>query len=445
MPMVSTLETRYAMSGDVHIAYQVMGTGPLDLVLVPGFVSHLDIQMEHPAAARFFERLASFSRLIRFDKRGTGLSDRMGPLPTLEVRMDDVRAVMDAVGSKKAALLGFSEGGPMSIVFAATYPQRTTALVLYASYARLAWAPDYPWGRTDEQRLAREKMIRNAWGQGNHVALFAPSFANDSEYRKWNARAERASASPGAALELLKMNMEIDVRHVLQTVAVPTLVLHRATDRVTNDAENGRYLARNIRGAQYIELPGEDYTPWAGDSFSLCDEIQAFLTGVRSGPEPDRVLATVLFTDIVDATKSAAEIGDRAWKDLLGQHHFIVRQQLDRHRGREIDTAGDGFLASFDGPARAVRCGRAIADTVKSLNIQIRAGVHTGECEVMGAKLSGIAVHIGARVAALAMPDEILVSGTVKDLVAGSGLRFESRGTHVLKGVPGEWPLFSSV
>jgi pimeloyl-ACP methyl ester carboxylesterase/class 3 adenylate cyclase len=442
--MMSTLDTHYAKSGDVHIAYQVMGGGPLDLVVVPGFVSHLDLQMENPATVRLYERLASFSRLIRFDKRGTGLSDRMGSLPTLEERMDDVRAVMDATGSKKAALLGFSEGGPMSMVFAATYPQRTTALLLYGSYARAVWAADYPWGRTEEQQLVRGKMITDGWGQGNHVAVFAPSFANDSEYRKWQARNERASASPGAALELLKMNMEIDVRHVLQTVAVPSLVLHRTGDRVIN-IENGRYLARNIKGAKYIEFPGDDHVPWAGDTFALCDEIQAFLTGVRSGPEPDRVLATVLFTDIVDATKRAAEIGDRAWKDLLAQHHFIVRRQLDLYRGREIDTAGDGFLASFDGPARAVRCGWAIADAVKSLSIQIRAGVHTGECELMGAKLGGIAVHIGARVAALATPNEILVSGTVKDLVAGSGLRFENRGIHVLKGIPGEWPIFASV
>jgi pimeloyl-ACP methyl ester carboxylesterase/class 3 adenylate cyclase len=442
--MARTLETGYAKSGDMHIAYQVMGTGPLDLVLVPGFVSHLDLQIENPVAARFFDHLASFSRLIRFDKRGTGLSDRTGPLPTLEQRMDDVRAVMDAVGSEKAALLGYSEGGSMSILFAATYPERTTALILYACFARLAWSPDYPWGRTEEQRAARDKMIAEAWGQGNHVEVWAPSFANDPQYRSWQARMERASASPGAALALHKINMEIDVRPLLPTVGVPTLVLHRAGDRLTN-VQHGRYLARSIKDAKYVEFPGDDHVPWGGDMLSLCDEIQAFLTGSRSGPEVDRVLATVLFTDIVDATKRAVEVGDRSWKDLLDRHHVIVREQLHAHRGREIDTAGDGFLAAFDGPARAVRCGRAIVDAVKNLNLQIRAGVHTGECEIMGAKLSGIAVHIGARVAALARADEVLVSGTVKDLVAGSGLRFESRGSHVLKGIPGEWLVFAAV
>jgi class 3 adenylate cyclase len=273
--------------------------------------------------------------------------------------------------------------------------------------------------------------------------VFAPSFAKNNEYRKWQARHERSAASPGAAVAIVEMQRQIDVRHVLPAVSVPTLVIHRKGDRSTN-VEHGRYLAQHLKGARYVELPGDDHAPWAGDADALIDEISAFLTGVRSGPEPDRVLATVLFTDIVDATKRAAEIGDRAWKELLRQHHFMVRQQLERYRGREIDTAGDGFLATFDGPARATRCGRAIAEAVKSLNIQIRAGVHTGECEVMGEKLGGIAVHIGARVMSYAKPDEVLVSSTVKDLVAGSGLRFESRGAHVLKGVPGEWNLFAA-
>jgi pimeloyl-ACP methyl ester carboxylesterase/class 3 adenylate cyclase len=400
--------------------------------------------MEEPRSARWFERLASFSRLIRFDKRGTGLSDRVSAIPTLEERMDDVRAVMDTVGSKRAALLGSSEGGPMSILFSATYPQRTSELILYGGLARVAWAVDYPWGVTAEQFAARLRSREKDWGQGRSIEIMAPSLASNEEYRKWASRFERDCATPGAFRALAQMNYEIDIRHVLPTVSVPTLVLHRTGDWAVN-VEHGRYLARHIPGAKYVEFPGDDHLPWVGNVDALYDEIQAFLTGARSGPEHDRVLATVLFTDVVDATKRAGEIGDRAWKELLSQHNFLVRQQLQRHRGREIDTAGDGFLAAFDGPARAVRCGRAIADAVKTLGICVRAGVHTGECEVMGEKLRGIAVHIGARVAAIAAPDEVLVSSTVKDLVAGSGLRFENRGVHVLKGVPGEWTLLAAV
>jgi class 3 adenylate cyclase len=421
-----------------------MGRGPFDVVLVMGFISHLDLGHENPWIVRFLERLSSFCRLILFDKRGTGLSDRVSAIPTLEERMDDVRAVMDAVGSERAALFGYSEGGPMSILFSATYPQRISALILHAAMARLAWAPDNPWGGTEEDLEARCDSIEKYWGQGQHLGMYAQSLVSNHEYRKWFARFERGAASPGAAQALLRMNMQIDVRHVLQTISVPTLVLHRTDDRFIK-IEHGRYLAQHIQGARYVELPGEDHAPWAGDVDALCDEFQAFLTGARSDPEPDRVLATVLFTDIVGATQRAAEVGDRAWKELLRQHHFMVRQQLERHRGREIDTAGDGFLATFDGPARAVRCGRAIADALKSVNIQVRAGVHTGECEVIGEKLGGIAVHIGARVMSHAGPDEVLVSSTVKDLVAGSGLRFESLGAHVLKGVPGEWNLFAAV
>jgi class 3 adenylate cyclase/pimeloyl-ACP methyl ester carboxylesterase len=419
-----------------------MGQGPLDLVLVPGYVSHLEIYS--PWAGRFFERLSSFSRLIRFDKRGTGLSDRVSAMPTLEERMDDVRAVMDAVGSSRAALLGFSDGGPMSILFAATYPQRTSALILYGTFARLAWAADYQWGRTEQDWAARFDLIEQTWGQGSHVEVFAPSMANNSEFRKWHARAERSSASPGSARAIVQMSTQIDVRHVLPTVSVPALVLHRTGDRVC-PVEHARYLCQHLKSPHYTELPGDDHLPWVGDTDALCDEIQVFLTGVRSGPEPDRVLATVLFTDIVGATKLAAEIGDRGWKELLGHHHSTVRQQLERHRGREIETAGDGFLAAFDGPARAIRCARATVDAVKDLGIRIRAGLHAGECEMMGGKLSGIAVHIGARVGALAEPGEVLVSSTVRDLVAGSGLHFEPRGTHALKGVPGEWSLFAAV
>src|SRR5262245_2933261 len=401
--------------------------------------------MQWPPPANFFRRLASFCRLIRFDKRGTGLSDRTGPIPTLEERMDDVRAVMDAAGSERAALLGFSEGGPMSIGFAATYPQRTSALILYGAFSRRAWAPDYVWGRTDEQLAARLKYIEEKWGQGNSIDYFDPSLAADQELRKWAGQFERSSASPGAAQNLVRMDYGIDVRHVLPTIDVPTLVLHRIGDPSIN-VEQGRYIASHIKGATYVEFPSKDHSPWVGDANSILVEIESFLTGQRRDieTESERVLATVLFTDIVGATNRLVELGDRGWKDLLTQHHSLVREQLARHRGREIDTAGDGFLAAFDGPARAVRCGRAIVDSVRKLGIHVRAGVHTGECEVMGEKLGGIAVHIGARIGALAAPDEVLVSRTVSDLVAGSGLRFEERGTHSLKGVPGNWQLLAA-
>jgi class 3 adenylate cyclase len=442
--MSSMPETRYAKSGDTYIAYQIMGEGPLDLVFVPGFISHLEMHLEMPLTANFFARLASFCRLIRFDKRGTGLSDRLSGIPTLEERMDDVRAVMDAAGSTRAALLGMSEGGPMCIVFAATYPQRTSALILYGAFARAAWAPDNPWGTTDEKQEAFDKARDENWGQGKSVDAFMPSLAGDEELRKFAGRMERASASPGAVRTLVRMNHGIDVRHVLPTVGVPTLVLHRTGDVI--NVEHGRYLARHIAGAKYVEFPGRDHNPWVGDANSIIGEVEAFLTGARRDIEPDldRVLATVLFTDIVGATTRVVELGDRAWKDLLTQHHLLVREQLRRHRGREINTAGDGFLAAFDGPARAVRCGRAIADAVKTLGIHIRAGVHTGECEVMGEDLGGIAVHIGARIGALAEADQVLVSSTVRDLVSGSGLNFEDRGTHTLKGVPGEWHLLAA-
>jgi pimeloyl-ACP methyl ester carboxylesterase len=391
--MANIPETRYAKNGDVHVAYQVMGSGPFDLVLVMGFISHLDLGHENPWIARFFERLSSFCRLILFDKRGTGLSDRVSAIPTLEERMSDVRAVMDAVGSERAAIFGYSEGGPMSVLFSATYPQRTSAMILHAAMARMAWASDNPWGRTDEELEARCRSIEEYWGQGKHLGMYAQSLVGNDEYRRWFARFERSAASPGAAQALLRMNMQIDVRHVLPIVSVPTLVLHRTGDGNIK-VDHSRYIAQHVQGAKYVELSGEDHAPWAGDVDALCDEIQAFLTGVRSGPEPDRVLATVLFTDIVGSTRRAADVGDRAWKELLRQHHFIVRQQLERHRGREINTTGDGFIAAFDGPARAVRCGRAIADVLKSLNIQVRIGVHTGECEVIGEDLGGIAVHI---------------------------------------------------
>jgi class 3 adenylate cyclase len=434
-------KTRYVKSGEVHIAYQVLGDGPIDLLWVPGFVSHLEYDWEHPRPARFFRRLASFSRLIRFDKRGTGLSDRVA-IPTLEERMDDVRAVLDATGSSRAALIGVSEGGPMSLLYAATYPERMSALVLYGSYARRAWAPDHPFGVTSERMRGILETFEKDWGASVAMEIWSPSMSGDEAYKQWRATYLRLAASPGAAISVMRMNMEIDARHVLPAIGVPTLVLHRTGDRLT-PVDQARHMAKHIRGAKLAELPGEDHTPWVGNTDALLDEIEEFLTGIRHGPEPDRILATVLFTDIVGSTKRAVELGDRDWRELLEQHHAIVRKQLARFRGREVNTAGDGFLATFDGPGRAIRCAVSICREVRSLGIDVRAGLHSGECQVEGSKVEGIAVHIGSRVAGTAKPGEVLVSSTVKDLVVGSGIAFEDRGMHALKGVPGEWHLFA--
>lgn len=435
-------ETRYAKSGDFNIAYQCVGDGPRDLVLVPGWVSNIEVFWEEPSLARFLRRLASFSRLILFDKRGTGLSDRVPDLPTLEIRMDDVRAVMDIVGSERAALLGYSEGGPMCALFAATYPARTSALIMIGAYARRTWTPDYPWGPTVEEHQKFIETCQREWGGPVGLEARGPSVAHDERFRQWWSRLLRMGASPGANLALVRMNAEVDVRHILPAIRVPTLVLHSAGDRAL-DVRGSRYMAEQIPAAKYVELPGVDHLPWLSDADAILDEVEEFLTGVRHGPEPDRVLATVLFTDIVGATERAAALGDRRWRDLLGAHHVLVRRELAQFRGREIDTAGDSFLATFDGPARGIRCACVIRDGAQQLGLEIRAGLHTGECELIGDKVSGIAVHIGARVAASAAPGDVLVSSTVKDLVAGSGLRFADRGSHVLKGVPGDWRLFA--
>lgn len=440
--MTTAPKTRYTKSGDVHIAYQVTGEGPLDLVWVPGFVSHLEYQWEQPRAVHFIQRLASFSRLIRFDKRGTGLSDRVAAMPTLEQRMDDVRAVMDAVGSERAALFGHSEGGPMSLLFAATYPERTSALVLYGSYARRAWAPDHPSGLTDEEMRPALEAMEREWGGPVGIETRGPSLASDEGYARWWGNYLRLAASPGAAIAIMRMNMEIDVRHVLPAIRVPALVLHRAGDRVTK-VEQARYMAERIPGAKLVEFLGEDHTPWVGDSDAILDEMEEFLTGVRHGVEADRVLATVLFVDVVGSTERAVALGDRRWRELLAQYRAVVRRELDRFRGREVEAAGDGFLATFDGPARAIRCACQIVEAVRPIGVNIRAGLHTGECEVAGDKIGGVAVHLGARVGASAGAGEVLVSRTVKDLVAGSGIEFQSRGSHVLKGIPGEWELFA--
>jgi pimeloyl-ACP methyl ester carboxylesterase len=435
----ATPETRYAKSGDVNIAYQVMGEGPFDLVLISGFVSHLDLDLEEPRMAYFLGRLASFSRLIRFDKRGTGLSDRPGGLPDIETRMDDVRAVMDAVGSERAALLGYSEGGPMSCLFAATYPERTSALVIYASYAkRQDPDDDYPWASSSSERRAYAVQMERDWGIDADLGSMAPNA--DAALRVWWARRARAAASPAAARDLILMNSLIDTRAVLPTIRVPTLVLHRSGDRDSR-VEEGRYLAEHIPGARFVELAGEDHFV-SIDADQIVDEVEEFLTGTRPAREPDRVLATVLFTDIVGSSERASELGDRAWRELLAAHHVRVRRELELFQGREVDTAGDGFLATFDGPARAVRCAYAIQQSMTELGLEIRAGLHTGEVELADGNVTGIAVHTGARVAALAEAGEVLVSSTVKDLVAGSGLQFEERGMHELKGV-GEWRLYA--
>lgn len=431
------VDTHYARSGDLRIAYQVVGQGPLDLVFVPGFISNLDLYWDEPNMAHFLSRLSSFSRLILFDKRGTGLSDRLGNLPTLEERMDDVRAVMDAVDSKRAALFGISEGGAMSMLFAATYPERTRALILYGAYADFhTWvlSPD-----RFEQFLGR---IDQSWGQGESLSAFAPTKATDERFKQWWARFERLGASPSAVITLMRMNSQIDVRHILPAIRVPTLVLHRSGDTRVN-VEGGRYLAANISGAKYVEFPGIDHVMWAGNVNPLADEIEEFLTGTHSESEPDRVLATVLFTDIVDSTRKAEAMGDRGWHALLDEHDRIVRDAIDRFRGREIKTLGDGFLATFDGPARAVRCASAIIDALHPLNLDIRCGVHTGEIEMKGDDIGGIAVHTAARIASLADGGNVLVSRTVRDLVAGSNLQLEERGDFALKGLSERMPLYA--
>jgi pimeloyl-ACP methyl ester carboxylesterase len=443
---MSSPPTQYARSGDASIAYQVVGDGPIDLVLVLGFATHLELQWESPAFARFFERIAGFARLIIFDKRGTGLSDPVTEAPTLEQRIDDVRAVMDAAGSERAAFLGISEGGPMSVLFAATHPARASALLLYGAMGRTTWAPDYPWASPAEAlRESTAEFIAPYWGQDAHgmVELFAPSLADDPEAVQFTARMERSAASPAMVQQIFEMFLDIDVRAVLPTIQAPTLVLHRRGDRVVN-RRAGKELAARIPGARYVELAGIDHLPWAGDSEAVLGEIEEFLTGTRSVPEPDRVLATVMFTDIVGSTERAAQLGDARWRKLLAAHQAMVRRELNVFRGREVKTLGDGCLATFDGPARAIRCGRAIADAAGSLGLEVRTGLHSGEVELIGDDVGGIAVHIAARIGSLAADGEVLVSSTVKDLVAGSGIQFEDRGAQSLKGISDEWRLFAA-
>ncbi|WKZ82930.1 MAG: adenylate/guanylate cyclase domain-containing protein [Acidimicrobiia bacterium] len=435
--------THYARSGDVEIAYQVIGTGGRDLVYVPGFVSNVEVMWEDPGLAGFLECLAGFSRLIVFDKRGTGLSDPVPEdrLPGLEVRMDDLGAVLAAVGSERATLFGHSEGGCMCVLFAATHPDQVDGLILTGSFARRRWSPEYPWAPRSEERTESITAIRGSWGRSDEVEYYAPSRAGDPAFRSWLQRYFRLSASPGTAAALQAMNSEVDVTAVLAGVRVPTLLLYRTEDRDV-DVEEGRFIASKIAGSRLVELPGADHLFWAGDTAPLLEEIEEFVTGRRPEPRGDRVVATVLFTDLVGSTALAASIGDRAWRDAQVRHDRVVRSEIERWRGREIDRAGDGFLALFDGPARAVRCALAIQAAVAALGLEVRCGLHTGEVEVVGTGVAGISVHTGARVAALAEPDEVLVSRTVKDLVAGSGLRFESTGAYQLKGVPDSWELF---
>jgi pimeloyl-ACP methyl ester carboxylesterase len=438
-------QTRYATVGEAAVAYQVLGDGPGDLVVAPPVYSHMDLQWEERHFAAFLERLASFSRLILFDKRGTGLSDplpRTGA-PTLEERMDDMIAVMDAVGCKRAALFGYGEGGPTCILFAATYPDRTTQLVLCNTAARLLRAEDYPWGWEPSATPMDEALADYANPDLEVFYRSAPSHMNDPGFRDWWIRLLRASAPPGVYRALQRVAMDIDIRRVLPTLSMPTLVMHRADNRIV-EVGNGRYLAERIPGARFVELPGADHHPWMGPSEPVLEEIQEFLTGTRPSPEHDRVLATVLVTDIVGSTERAAALGDRRWREVLEEQRAVVRLQLERFRGREIDTAGDGFLCTFDGPARAIRCALAVVECVRPLGLEVRAGLHTGECEMVGDGIAGIAVHIGARVAALAQPGEVLVTSTVRDLVAGSGIRFADRGEHALKGVPDPWRIFAA-
>jgi class 3 adenylate cyclase len=443
-PATIVPETRYARSGDVHIAYQAFGSGPPDMAFVAGFTSHCEHQWEQPALAASLRRMASFSRLVWFDKRGTGLSD---PVPadqlSLELRMRDMNAVLDAVGSSRAAVFGASDGGPMCTLYAATYPDRVSHLVLYGTWARFLQDADYPVGLPAEAFDAIVETATAGWGRGDVLGLVGPSVADDPRTRRWWGRWERLSASPGTMAALVRVAFQTDVRRVLPLVRAPTLVLHRTGDRFVT-VDHAHYLAEHIPDARLVELPGVDHPHFIGDWKAVVDEVEEFVTGTRNPRPTHRVLATVLFTDIVGSTEQATRSGDRRWLDLLEAHNALVRRELDRYGGREVKTVGDGFVATFDGPARAVRCAQAITGGVRHLGLEVRAGVHTGEVELLDGDIGGIAVHIAARVNALAAPGEVLVSRTVKDLVAGSGIGFVDRGSHTLKGIPEDWQLLAA-
>jgi class 3 adenylate cyclase len=434
--------TRYTKTGNVHIAYQVVGAGGRDLVYLPGIFAHIELQWEEPSYARFLRRLSAFSRLITLDMRGTGLSDRSAELPLLEHQMEDVTAVLDAVGSERAVLFGVSQSGPMAALYAATNPQRTDALILYGTYASTAQRPGYPWGRSAEWIDGFLASLDTSWGEGAFVDDVAPGRADDPPFRRWWRRFERYSSSPGNALAFGRAHVQDDVRDVLAAITVPTLVIHRDRDSY-RDPGHGRFLAEHIPDARYVEVPGVDHLPYVGDQDAIVDEIEEFLTGVRTGAEPQRVLSTVMFTDIVASTEAAATLGDREWRSRLEGYLDAAARTVEQFRGRMVKTTGDGVLATFDGPARAIRCAATLRDEACDLGLHLRTGLHTGEVELLDDDIGGIGVHIAARVAALAGPDQVLVSRTVKDLVAGSGIEFVDRGRHVLKGVPEEWRLFS--
>lgn len=438
MTEVVASEVAFCRSGDVNIAYRVVGDGPVDLVYVQGACTHLDVYWELPAFRRYCERLGQFSRLILFDKRGMGMSDRVPGAMPLDVRMDDIRAVMDAVGSESAAIMGESEGGPLAILFAAAHPERTRMLILQGAEVRERTDEEWPWGSTTDEAFAEYlRIIPERWGGGRTAPRLAPSLRDDPALPAiiaWWGRVQRNSATPAAWAAFARMAFEIDVREVVPTIHVPTLIIHATGDELCH-VGNARWLAANLPGARYVELPGADHVPWWDPEPTLA-EIREALTGVREAEEPDRILATVLFTDIVGSTERMAQLGDDRWLDVLEQHHAMVRAELERHRGREVDTAGDGFLAVFDGPARAIRAARAIIGAVQALGLEVRAGVHTGEVELLSdGRLGGITVHIGARIAAAADPGEVLVSSSVRDLVAGSGLSFHDRGVRTLRGI----------
>ena len=438
-------ETRYARSGDVNIAFQVVGEGPSDIVYVPGWVSNVELMWDDPGLASFLRRLSSFARLITFDKRGTGVSDPvpLDNLPDFDTRMDDLRAVMDAAGSTSATIFGHSEGGTLSILFAASHPDRTDGLILTGSHATRLRSDDYPWAPTAEERAREVERVADTWGQIDWLEDAAPSRSHDPTFQAWFRRYLRMSASPSAAAALLKMNSAADVREVLAAVTAPTLLLYRRDDRDVS-IEEGRYIANAIEHAKFVELPGADHLFWAGDFEPLLQEIEEFVTGRRGSSDPERRLTTVMFTDIVDSTQNAAELGDLKWRRLLERHNRLIRGEFARWSGVEISTTGDGFLATFDGPARAINAALSIVSVVRELDLEVRCGVHTGMVEVVGDDVAGLAVHIGARVGSLAGAGEVLVSSTVKDLVAGSGFTFEERGTHTLKGVPDEWRVYAA-
>jgi class 3 adenylate cyclase len=436
-------ETRYARSGELHIAHQVFGSGRTDLLWVPTWIWQGEHVWAWPGVERLFQRLQGFARVITFDRRGTGMSDPVLSAPTLEEQMDDVVAVLDAVGSERAALFAQLEAGAMACLFAASHPERTGSLILYEATPRTTRTSGYEWPLSSEEREALIESLRRTWGSGETVMALAPSQAGDERLRRWAGRLERLAASPSTAVAFSRMHGEIDVRPVLASIQAPTLVLHRSGDRHI-DIRHSRYLAAHIPGARLVELPGEDTLLSIGDPGALLDEVEEFLTGARHSAERDRVLATVMFSDIVESTVRAAQLGDRRWRELLEALRIEVRDLLEEHRGRAVKTMGDGFLATFDGPARAIRCGQAIRTLARErFGLEVRIGLHTGEIELIGDDVGGLAVHIGARIAALAEPGELLVSGTVKDLVVGSGIEFEDRGRRRLKGVPDEWRLWS--